>query len=57
MSPVYIRLSDKKWFRTLDINNRGLVYIDLSEDGEIIGVEVLNNNYKIEIDGKTHEQN
>lgn len=56
MSPVYVRLSDKKWARTIDVNDLGMVYIDISEDGDIIGVEILNTNYKIEINGKTYEQ-
>lgn len=57
MNPVYIKLKDKKWQRCLDVNDLGIVYIDIAEDDDIIGIEILSKDYKIEIDGKTHEQN
>lgn len=50
MNPAYIRLSDKKYHKSIDINNRGTVIVNVTEDGEIIGVEILSKEYKIEID-------
>lgn len=48
--PLYIRLCDKPFHRSIDVNELGSVILDIAEDGDIIGVEILNRGYKITTD-------
>jgi len=49
-SPLYIKLCDKPFHHNIDVNDRGSVILDIAEDGDIIGVEILNRGYKITTD-------
>ena len=50
-SPMYIKLCDKPFHRNIDVNDRGSVILNIAEDGDIIGVEILNRVYKISVAG------
>lgn len=43
-----VKLCDAKVIRSIDVNKQGSVIVDISKDNEIVGVEILNEEYKVE---------
>ena len=55
MEPLYIEIAkNRRIAKTVDVNDCGDVFIDLDENGEIVGIEVLA-NYRLQVDGRDKE--
>ena len=52
LQPVYVKLLDLKPARTIDMLAAGVVHIDITDKGEIVGVEILSTDYKITVGGQ-----
>jgi hypothetical protein len=56
MNPAYIRLKpfDKgeTFSHTVNVENKGVILVDICKDGSILGVEILAGEYTVEVNGK-----
>lgn len=56
MNPAYVRFKEidegTTFSHTINVENKGVLLVDICKDGSILGVEILAGKYAVEINGK-----